>query len=135
MEKYFVPYAEASALEELGFNEPFEIGNQTTYYEFEKDMTNAPKVISCNDGWKNMFNDYTYVLRPLYSQAFRWFREKYKLQAEIIWRGDMECFCYKTGNFKYGSHDFSKNDYKTYEEAELACLKKLIEIVKNNKNE
>jgi hypothetical protein len=42
----------------------------------------------------------------------------------------MECFCYKTGKFKYGSHDFSKDDYKTYEEAELACLIKLIEIVK-----
>jgi hypothetical protein len=42
----------------------------------------------------------------------------------------MECFCYKTGKFKYGSHDFSKDDYKTYEEAELECIKKLIEIIK-----
>ncbi len=65
------------------------------------------------------------------SLVLRWFREKHKLQAEILWRGDMNCFCYKTGRFKHGSHDFSKDDYKTYEEAELECLKKLIEIVKD----
>jgi hypothetical protein len=41
----------------------------------------------------------------------------------------MNCFWYKTGKFKYSSRDLSKNDYKTYEEAELACLEKLIEIV------
>jgi hypothetical protein len=43
----------------------------------------------------------------------------------------MECFCYKTGEFKYGSHNFSKDDYSTYEKAEQACLKQLIQIVKN----
>jgi hypothetical protein len=55
------------------------------------------------------------------------------MQAEILWRGDMGCFCYKTGKFKYGEHTFSKDDYKTYEEAQLECLKKLIEIIKEKK--
>jgi hypothetical protein len=54
---------------------------------------------------------------------------KLKFSGEVIWG----CFCYKTGRFKYGSHDFSKDDYKTYEEAQLECLKKLIEIIKEKK--
>ena len=112
MEKEFVPYEQALALKELGFDE------------------------TCMRGWYKdggiwYHPDSDIILdNPTFSQAFRWFREKYGLQAEILWRGDMECFCYKTGKFKYGSHDFSKDDYKTYEEAELECLKKLISIVK-----
>ena len=31
--------------------------------------------------------------------------------------------------------DFQSKDYKTYEQAELECLKKLIEIVKDKKTE
>jgi hypothetical protein len=125
MNKEFVPYEEALALKELDFEEPC-LG---WYLPEIANKGNMPSVIlgSYMNKW-NKFGDR--LSAPLYQQAFRWFREKYKLQAEILWRGDMECFCYKTGKFKYGSHDFSKDDYKTYEEAELECLKKLIEIVK-----
>jgi len=124
MEKEFIPYEQALALKELGFNEP-------CFGRFDGRGKHKGKI------WYEMPNTgqdsipVGDVLAPLYQQAFRWFREKYKLQAEIIWRSDMKCFCYKTGKFKYGSHDFSKDDYKTYEEAELKCLKKLIEIIKN----
>ena len=107
MEKEFIPYEQALALKELGFDIPSVSGY--SYPNSDNLLTQA----------------------ILYQQAFRWFREKYKLQAEILWRGDMECFCYKTGKFKYGSHDFSKDDYSTYEKAEQACLIKLIEIIKN----
>jgi len=123
MNKEFIPYEQALELKELGFDEPcigiwMERGNKHDVIYVAKQ----------EDAWMAEQNDG--ILAPLYQQAFRWFREKYKLQAEILWRGDMECFCYKTGEFKYGSHDFSKDDYSTYEEAELACLNKLIEIVK-----
>jgi hypothetical protein len=125
MKKEFIPYEQALALKELGFDEPC----MGWYLPEIANKGNMPSVIlgSYMNKW-NKFGDR--LSAPLYQQAFRWFREKYKLQAEILWRGDMECFCYKTGKFKYGSHDFSKDDYKTYEEAELACLRKLIEIVK-----
>ncbi len=116
MEKEFIPYEQALALKELGFDEDcFGWYNWTG-----KDLSLT----------NNSYVDINPTPAPTFSQAFRWFREKYKMQAEILWRGDMSCFCYKTGKFKYGSHDFSKDDYKTYEEAELECLKKLIEIVK-----
>ena len=56
----------------------------------------------------------------LYQQAFRWFRDKYDLFISIMH--------YENG---YSINDLRRFD--TYEEAELACLKKLIEIVKNER--
>jgi len=126
MESLFVPYEIALALKELGFDEPC-----FGYYNGQGNHIGEEGKMNSNCNKLGMHGAYCTV--PLYQQAFRWFREKYKLQAEILWRGDMECFCYKTGKFKYGSHDFSKDDFKTYEEAEQACLDKLIEIVKEKK--
>jgi len=65
--------------------------------------------------------------------VLRWFRKK-KYQAEILWRGDFGDFCWKIGRFKYGSHFFSDDGFKTYEQAELECLKELVKIVKNKKD-
>ena len=123
MEKEFIPYEQALALKELGFDKPCFANyspNFKLYHPEKNYLFNLKSTMLGNSECK----------APTFSQAFRWFREKYRLQAEILWRGDMKCFCYKTGNFKYGSHDFSKDDYNTHEEAELECLKKLIEIVK-----
>lgn len=120
MEKEFVPYDRALKLKALGFDEPC-----FGYYSFGDELiieTSPHQMIS--EGCCSA---------PTYSQAFRWFREKYQLQSEILWITDMNCFWYKTGKFKYSSRDLSKDDYKTYEEAELACLDKLIEIVENEK--
>jgi len=120
MEKEFIPYEQSFDLKELGFDElcMAQYNDSNGFDGFGGNYRNS------------YFNHQDQVAAPLYQQAFRWFREKYKMQAEILWRGDMGCFCYKTGKFKYGEHAFSKDDYKTYEEAELECLKKLIEIVK-----
>lgn len=67
------------------------------------------------------------------SMAFRWFREKYDLIVIIDityingrkWRYRIET---PPRNF-YGFESL-KDGFDTHEEAELACLKKLIEIVK-----
>jgi hypothetical protein len=64
---------------------------------------------------------------PTYSQAFRWFREKYGYLSFI----DMDNYSYYRFNIYKGS-SISEAPFETYEEAEFACLKKLIEIVKNN---
>jgi hypothetical protein len=58
-----------------------------------------------------------YIEAPLFSQAFRFFREKYDLFISIMH--------YENG---YSINDLRRFD--THEEAELACLKKLIELVK-----
>ena len=73
------------------------------------------------------------VLAPLYQQAFRWFREKYEYYTELF-VGDDKKFGFMITNFVIDGRVDSpiSRGYLTYEEAELACLKKLIEIAKTN---
>lgn len=71
----------------------------------------------------------------LWRQAFRWFREKYDLHGEPYISNKLYGYSIK-GEDNHPNYS-SKNEivhslaFHTYEEAELACLKKLIEIAKN----
>ena len=64
------------------------------------------------------------------SMAFRWFREKYNLLSRISYKNDRYKFEYQ---YKSSANNLYTTKYSTYEEAELECLKKLIEIVKDGK--
>ena len=120
MTKEFIPYEQALALKELGFDEPC-FGSYDPF---------GSKQLSCS-------GIYTYgncIAAPLYQQAFRWFREKYDLRIWIESNYGVLKFEYviATTNFNFIDKQFNDlSGYKTYEEAELECLKKLIEIVKN----
>ena len=59
----------------------------------------------------------------LWQEAFRWFRERYS----ILLYKDYG----KVPHFTIIQNLMFENHSITYEEAELECLKKLIEIVKN----
>jgi hypothetical protein len=61
---------------------------------------------------------------PTYSQAFRWFRDKHEIFSSINVN-----YCYSI--YKDDELVEESNDYKNYEEAETACLDKLIKILKN----
>ena len=130
MEKEFIPYQEALALKELGFDEPcfgLYAPPSKTIFLHHYGLLSAKEQ----------------VLAPLYQQAFRWFREKYSWQHSIDATSDQHRFelgyNYWIWNNKTGEehHTMPKNrptgdwEYETYEEAELACLQKLITIVKN----
>jgi len=118
MEKEFVPYELAVKLKELGFDEPC-----FAYYNYY--IKGVPL---------NMYgSDYngTGQPAPTWNSAFRWFRDKYNLHSFI------DCK-WKNLGWEFQLVDLSKMEtissidrynYKTYEEAELDCLKKLIEIV------
>ena len=73
------------------------------------------------------------VSAPLYQQAFSWFREKYGLYHSIgldnSLENDVNCD-YQIINHSQSISEL-ETDFKSYEEAELECLKKLIEIIKN----
>jgi hypothetical protein len=73
-----------------------------------------------------------YLPAPTYSQAFRWFREKSLLEGVVEQANDF--YWYKFSVYLYGKegkHQISNGlEFDTYEEAELACLKKLIDIAK-----
>ena len=131
MEKEFLNYTEALALKELGFDEPC-----FGYYTGDKKHL----LIRPNMGRRNEDLNDIVCTAPLYQQAFRWFREKYELFSEVIMHipqeGDLDgCFTYL---FLISSvNNYTKNTkvnrtyYKSHEEAELECLKKLIEITQN----
>jgi len=116
MEKEFVPYELAVKLKALGFDEPcfgWYEHNGNFYYCYQEGIvppTPSKKLIKgC-------------CLAPTFSQAFRWFREKHFKMSYVYY--DLK---YKF-SFCIGYNDKAK-EYETYEEAELACLDKLIEIV------
>ena len=113
MKNEFIPYEQSVELKELGFDEP---------------------CFAYRDGGDEVMIKYIphcVISAPTFSQAFRWFREKHGL----------------VGIIKFGTNDFTYNVYNedgmglltkeslnfngNYEEAELECLKKLIEIAKN----
>ena len=117
----FIPYEQALELEELGFDEScLATIDQTGFIHIKG--TEYP---IRGDMWYNTID------APLYQQAFRWFREKYELIFHI--ECDYNSFLgYKDGYIPiYSLYPYIHDCYKTYEEAELACLNKLIEIVKN----
>jgi hypothetical protein len=125
MNKDFVPYAEALALYELGFDEKC-FG---WYLPEIADKGNIPSVIlgSYVTKW-NKFGDR--LSAPTFSQAFRWFREKYDLNAisptRIYATDDYLCTIIDWNN--WSQIHFPEGLSISYEEAELKCLKKLIEI-------
>ena len=115
LEKEFVPYEQALALKDLGFDEPC----ITSYNKSEKlfKIWEDEQVIGI-----------TKCSAPTFSQAFRWLREKYGLYSWItIELGNKSTFCWVLS----GEHTSTQYAayFHTYEEAELACLRKLIEIV------
>ena len=108
-----IPYQQALELKQLGFNEPC-LGS---YYHAGKKL-DIPASFKYID-----YGEYN-VLAPSYSQSFRWFREKYGLYQHIEYIKAADRYDLWVGHYMRYT--------KTYEEAELACLKELIEIVKGD---
>ena len=130
MTQEFVPYEQALALKELGFDEMC-MGKFIPYF------SESGWLLEINERLQYSTNSLLGqgFSAPLYQQAFRWFRERYKLEG--ITQCAEERVWYKFGIYQlYGDCKImisAKLEFKTYEEAELECLKKLIQIVKENK--
>lgn len=134
MEREFVTYEIALALKKLGFDEPcfgwWFVDEEMLIIEKSKKSTSE-----------------NIIQAPTYSQAFRFFREKHNLigsvESEYFDNESKQKFYPVIKLWATGEeldklqleHDELDGglDYvsKTYEEAELACLIKLIEIVKS----
>jgi hypothetical protein len=129
MKNEFVTYEQALALKELGFKEDC----LASYYHAGKRLGIGEYI---NHG------NYT-ILAPLYHQAFRWFRERYGLEV-ILCPDALNNPEKKLREYKIISYDKSmvlepiaephwwtrEGCFKTYEEAENACIDKLIEMAK-----
>jgi hypothetical protein len=111
MNKEFIPYQQALELKELGFDEPcfgkiYADGGSEQLSHPYKNSDQIGKVTSCS--------------APLYQQAFRWFREKYGIHITPN-KFDTTTWIAEWGYWE-------SPVYYSYEEAELACLNKLIEM-------
>ena len=121
--KEFVPYNEAIKLKELGFDE-----------ECFKYYTDTGELYV-----SNLYG----IHAPIFSQAFKFFREKYQWQSYIEPTSDQHNhelgYNYCLWNSKTGEeyNTMPQNcpsgdwEFEKYEDAELACLIKLIELIKN----
>jgi len=128
MKNEFVPYDIALAMKELGFDEEC-FG---WYDDISKQFYPIRTV-----GWTDKVSENA-SQAPLYQQAFRWFREKYNLlhivNIDLSDNLKDKVYVYSIEDH-LGSIVDRSEEFKTYEEAELECLRKLIEIVNQNKDE
>jgi hypothetical protein len=141
MENEFVIYQLALRMKSLGFDEPCFgcFDSEGEFIRCSSKSWDLSSLIILNDA----FGDNThFCLSPTWQSAFRWFREKYNIFPEIL----TDCttrpkFCYTYTKFFGNQNDLASEEwgwepnvgqysllYKTYEEAQIDCLEKLIEI-------
>lgn len=135
MEKEFVTYDQALILKELGFDEP-------CFYQYVRDFDNDGELIPIvSDSNYPILRNNTQVSNcsggdcfaaPLKQQAFRWFDYSTDWSGFIIPSKEEGCFDWWIQNYEDPNYLTIESDdwYRNREEAELACLNKLIEIVK-----
>jgi len=116
IEKEFIPYQQSLDMKELGFDEPC-LGL------YHNDKTFYPTQCKSHEEYHGQV-----CSAPLYQQAFRWFREKYNIISSVRTHFNEEFF-YEI--YVDVMNEITSNYYKTYEESELACLIKLIELAKS----
>ena len=138
MKKEFVPYEQALELKALGFDgDCFAIWSGFDENNFS--TTDTVRLFSSkfriNDTQSSSFYtnspNYNQVSAPTFTQTFKWFREKYNLWNMIYPRDGWNYTIQQIDNIpSVFGQSYHNTEMKTYEDAELECLKKLIEIVK-----
>lgn len=122
MKELFIPFKESQEMKELGFDEPC----LATYH---KELHTIIPIYA-------EYTNQDVNKAPTFSQAFKWFRDTHNLDAwvEEINHGinnDKKQYIFqlptKTSHFEKIKY------FETYEQAELECLRELIEIVKEQK--
>jgi len=124
----FVTRKQALALKELGFDEH-------CLATWEKDIK-YPQRWDWDFELRNSTNqeDEVECTAPLKQQVFRWFREKYELYYRISGVKQSQYHYSIDYQYKDGKWGMMAGDVTTYEEAENACIDKLIEIANSQKD-
>lgn len=138
MEKEFIPYEQALALKELGFDEECFSYVKHLGYDSSKEKVRVLSEVS-----RSQIEDMGLPLLkiPTFSQAFRFFREKYNIVHTVYSNASGYIWELHYNQERGGTHICDSGEsgdcemsgmFTVYEKAELECLKKLIEICKNN---
>ncbi len=125
MENEFIPYEEALAFQELGFDEH-------CYGVYGRNN----KHFHINDDRDTIIHEYPefYIPTLLYQQAFKWFRKNgYDSFIKENYKQTMK-IGYYFGIDKYKDVTHRSENFNTYDEANLKCLQKLIEIKNGRRN-
>jgi hypothetical protein len=127
LQKDFLPYELALRMKALGFDEPCLAKYITSDLVVKGCYTDSHILHALFE--ENEICE-AHVLVPTFSQTFRWFREKYQLHSTItsISQESWQWHITKPGE---SLGKMYQEDFYTYEEAELECLKKLIQIIEN----
>lgn len=138
MQHLFVPYQEAYELKQLGFDEPC-LGFSSSIHPEKIDLDNNCFLSFYKLTNKNIDSD-VFITRPTYQQVFDWFREKHSLYSYI--EPVIVEHAVSPIKFDYVILEldieneiiFDTLPFHSNQEAQLACLQKLIEIVKTKIN-
>jgi hypothetical protein len=129
LEKEFVPYAEALALKELGFDEPCLGFYVKTQPKLNIGFIKNDRIYNENSNGNSLVGyGKSLIYASTFSQAFRWFREKHGIHSLID--GAHPWFRYAINSRDNEWEGFKELDF---EKCQLACIRKQIEIVKENK--
>ena len=126
----YIPYNEALKLKLLGFNEECD----RAYTEEYKQLISATNGHT-NESIKDTLPTKPFTA-PTFSQVFKWFRDNHKLEGHIkSWKREGEIVYYFSVNKLGEPSKFNDNEFrgKSYEDAELECIKKLINLISHGK--
>ncbi len=126
MKEHFINYNQALALKELGFDEPC-FGAYRSHSHFIGHLD----IQYCTTNNLKQYEWLLHTLAPLKSQVFKWFRDEYNIN-HVIDKHRKFGFCIQLWNNLTCLGEF--DEIKTYEEAESACIDKLISILKEKKS-
>lgn len=132
MKREFVPYKESLELKELGFDDPcfgfwdgyngdshFFFKPRVEYHWLVKLFKDVPDIKTYNQDFLKYYEGCCAVLAPLYTQVFKWFRDRNKIDYPEFDYDEQKWFC-------HSDYYICKVYYNTYEEAQLKCLQNLI---------
>ena len=138
MEKEFIPYGLALRLKGVGFDElcsAVYFGNgENELFTFNPSIAKESTIRMVELG---------HIPCPTFSQVFRWFRDNHRMFHEVfidteptVDKPDKLEFAYLILHMVGPEHMYTDKikgkRYDTYEESELACLERLIEIIEKH---
>jgi len=121
MEDFFIPYKLSLKIKQMGFDEE-------CFGFYNKDDNNKA-VVRISDASNSA---------PTFCQVFRWFRRRFNLHQSIIKHSGFKTYwcqieMISDKKSKIGEYDviYATNisGFTDYNDAEIACLKKMIEII------